>query len=106
APGALTAMLNYYRAEFRARLSGRQRDYGAQVRVPTLLIWGAQDTALGKELTYGTERYASNLTVRYIADASHWVQQDTPDAVNRELTAFLTGPKPEQLRGSDVASDL
>lgn len=105
-PGALTAMLNYYRAEFRARLAGRQREYGAQVRVPTLLIWGERDTALGKELTYGTQRYVSDLTVRYIPDASHWVQQDAPDAVNRELTAFLAGPKPEQLRASDIAGDL
>ena len=28
------------------------------------MIWGEQDTALGKELTYGTEAYVPNLTLQ------------------------------------------
>ncbi|HEX5660588.1 MAG TPA: alpha/beta hydrolase [Polyangiales bacterium] len=104
-PGALTAMINYYRASGRQLLSNKRGTGVKKIRVPTLLIWGERDIALGKELTYGVDNYVSNLTVRYIADASHWVQQDAPDAVNRELTAWLGGPKPEQLRASDVASD-
>jgi pimeloyl-ACP methyl ester carboxylesterase len=105
-PGALTAMLNYYRAAARILMSRKPRGRGTKIRVPTLLIWGEQDRALGKELTYGTEKYVTDLTMRYIPDASHWVQQDTPEAVNRELAAFLGGPKPEQLRASDLASGL
>jgi pimeloyl-ACP methyl ester carboxylesterase len=104
-PGALTGMINYYRASGRALLKGEQR-HTSKIRVPSLLIWGERDLALGKELTYGTDRYVTDLTVRYIPDASHWVQQDTPEAVNRELAAFLGGPKPEQLRASDVNRDL
>lgn len=105
-PGALTAMINYYRALPRLYLAQPKRGRGVKIRVPTLVIWGEQDIALGKELTYGLERYVSDLSVRYIPDASHWVQQDAPEAVNHELTAFLGGPKPEQLRASDVASEL
>lgn len=101
-PGALTAMLNYYRAMFRTMLRGTGR-VGANIKVPTLLIWGEQDGALGKELTYGTERYVDNLTLRYIPDASHWVQQDAPDVVNELLREWLAEPKPEQLRAKDVA---
>ena len=99
--GALTAMINYYRAAFRAVLRGTVRR-GVKIKVPTLLVWGEQDIALGKELTYGTERYVDNLTVRYISDASHWVQQDAPETVNALLREWLAEPKPEQLRTKDV----
>ena len=101
-PGALTAMINYYRALFRTIVRGTGR-VGANIKVPTLLIWGEQDAALGKELTYGTERYVDNLTLRYIPDASHWVQQDTPETVNELLREWLAEPKPEQLRAKDIA---
>ena len=59
-PGALTAMINYYRANralFRQTRGGHARQSLTRtIDVPTLLIWGEADTALGKELTYGTER--------------------------------------------------
>jgi pimeloyl-ACP methyl ester carboxylesterase len=104
-PGALTAMINYYRAAARMLLSRKPLGGRTKIRVPTLLIWGEQDIALGKELTYGLDKYVADLTVRYIPDASHWVQQDTPEQVNELLTAFVGGPKPEQLRASDIAKD-
>lgn len=88
-PGALTAMLNYYRALVRG--GGRQRALGyPTIDPPTLLLWGEADSALGKETTYGTERYVPNLTVRYLPDVSHWVQQEAPEAVNAMLEAWLT----------------
>lgn|SRR5215471_5931893 len=88
-PGALTAMLNYYRAAGRSVLIHRQRDF-PRIDVPTLMIWGERDTALGKELTYGTDQYVSDLTVRYLADVSHWVQQEAPETVNAMLEAWLS----------------
>jgi pimeloyl-ACP methyl ester carboxylesterase len=59
------------------------------LQLPTLMIWGERDVALGKELTYGTERYVADLTVRYIPDAGHWVQQERPREVNRYMAEFL-----------------
>jgi epoxide hydrolase 4 len=89
-PGALTAMLNYYRALIRMR--GRNRRRGApRIEMPTLMIWGEVDTALGKELTYGTDRYVSNLTLRYLPNVSHWVQQEAPEVVNGMIEAWLLG---------------
>ena len=87
-PHALTSMLNYYRA---MPLNGRSLREAAtrKIEVPTLLIWGERDVALGKELSQGTDRYVRNLTVHYLPHASHWVQQDDPDGVNRALEAFL-----------------
>ncbi|MBP8292948.1 MAG: alpha/beta hydrolase, partial [Caldilineaceae bacterium] len=46
-PGAMTGMLNWYRAA--ARSFFRLGNLG-RIRVPTLMLWGAQDIALGREL--------------------------------------------------------
>ena len=54
-----------------------------------LMIWGENDAALGKELTYGTEAYVSDLQIKYIPNCSHWVQQEQPELVNRYMRKFL-----------------
>jgi len=88
-PGALTAMLNYYRALF--RFGRKQREYGHPViETPTLLLWGEEDIALCKETTYGTDRFVPNLTLHYLPNVSHWVQQEAPEKVNELLEAWLT----------------
>lgn len=85
-PGALTAMVNYYRAL--AQGGQLQQPWGV-LDVPTLLIWGEEDAALGKELTLGTEDYVSDLRLRYIPQCSHWVQQEQPRQVNTLMGNFL-----------------
>jgi pimeloyl-ACP methyl ester carboxylesterase len=89
-PGALTAMINYYRALVRGRRRTAARPM-TNISTPTLLLWGEADAALGKELTYGTEQYVPQLTLRYLPDVSHWVQQEAPETVNAMLQAWLTG---------------
>jgi pimeloyl-ACP methyl ester carboxylesterase len=103
-PGALTAMLNYYRALIRGL--GRNRRRGTpKIDIPTLMIWGEVDAALGKELTYGTDQYVSNLTLRYLPNVSHWVQQEAPEIVNGIIEAWLldkrhdAGGKPSMING-------
>jgi pimeloyl-ACP methyl ester carboxylesterase len=96
-PGALTAMFNYYRALVRGGSGNRQAALGYPViDTPTLMVWGEQDFALGKESTYGTERFVPNLTIRYLPNVSHWVQQEAPEVVNVMVEAWLTDrPVPE-----------
>ena len=94
-PGAMTAMVNYYRAAWKA---GKARMSPARntVEVPTLIVWGKEDTALEASLVPGTERFVPDLTVRYLPGVSHWVQQEAPETVNLMLEAWLTGrPVPE-----------
>lgn len=96
-PGALTAMINWYRAAFRFK---GMKDYTgldvALINTPTLIVWGEEDVALGKELTFGTDKFVNDLTVRYLPGVSHWVQQEAPETVNAMVEAFLTGsPVPE-----------
>lgn len=92
-PGALTAMLNYYRAAFWERPAPRERRKLERtvLDVPTLMIWGEHDSALGKELTYGTDTLVRDFTVRYLPDVSHWVQQEAPEIVNAIMAAWLCG---------------
>ena len=94
-PGALTAMLNWYRANGRhfGALGGPAPAASPIIDAPTLLIWGEEDTALGKETTLGTERFVSDLTVRYLPGVSHWVQQEAPEAVNEILESWLCAPR-------------
>jgi epoxide hydrolase 4 len=98
-PGALTAMVNYYRAWLpslrRNRLRGTPR-----IDTPTLMIWGEADAALGKELTYGTGEYVSQLTLRYLPNVSHWVQQEAPETVNGMIEAWLLGKNVPQAPGA------
>ena len=87
-PGARTAMLNYYRAIFRGMARIRRRG-APMIHTPTLMLWGEADAALGKELTYDTARHVSDLTLRYLPNVSHWVQQEAPETVNRMIEAWL-----------------
>jgi pimeloyl-ACP methyl ester carboxylesterase len=89
-PGALTAMVNYYRALLRGLRRIRARGM-PRIRVPVLMLWGEADAALGKELTYGTERYVEDLVLRYLPRVSHWVQQEAPETVNALMAAWLRG---------------
>jgi len=74
--------INWYRAAVRGR-GMRLPDPVPLITTPTILIWGEDDIALGKELTYGTDEYVQDLTVHYLPNTSHWVQQEEPEAVNR-----------------------
>ena len=84
--GALTATLNYYRNVWQQGLLSH--NWGI-LEVPTLMIWGEDDTALGKELTYGTEAYVRDFQIKYISNCSHWVQQEQPQLVNQYMREFL-----------------
>ncbi len=98
-PGALTAMVNYYRALVRGGGAARPRRQGYPViETPTLRIWGEDDIALTKASTFRTEEVVSDLTVRYLPRTSHWVQQEQPEVVNAMIGAFLTGATVPQMR--------
>jgi pimeloyl-ACP methyl ester carboxylesterase len=87
-PGALTAMLNYYRAALRQS----PRSVGARltpIEAPTLVIWGMRDRALGSELAEPPARWVPNARTEWIPDATHWVQHDAPERVNELLIEFL-----------------
>jgi pimeloyl-ACP methyl ester carboxylesterase len=84
-PGALTAMINYYRANFPGILDEPVN----VIATPTLMIWGEQDVALDITLTRGYGPLVKDFSLVTLPDASHWVQQDAPEAVNAALADWL-----------------
>jgi pimeloyl-ACP methyl ester carboxylesterase len=99
-------MINYYRAMMRGGAARQQALGFPLIETPTLMIWGEEDIALGKETTYGTEAHVRDLTLRYLPRVSHWVQQEAPEIVNAMLEAWLSGqrvPEAADLRREGVA---
>lgn len=90
-PGAATAALNYYRAMLSSLTRKPPRDAWRKstVSMPTLVLWGMDDVALGPKLLNGLESVVADVKVVRIDDCSHWVMSEQPDVVNREILAFL-----------------
>jgi pimeloyl-ACP methyl ester carboxylesterase len=86
-PGALTAALNYYRAAL--RFPGDLYRDPQTIEAPTLVVWGDHDPFLSRRLSEGLERWAPNLRVVHLAEAAHFVQNESPERVNQELIEFL-----------------
>jgi pimeloyl-ACP methyl ester carboxylesterase len=85
-PGALTGMLNWYRAG--ARIPGSPPK-SRTIAPPTLLIWGERDRVLGPELAQPSIDRCEWGQLERIPEAGHWVQDDCPGKVNALLLAFL-----------------
>lgn len=93
----LSGALNYYRAS--PLRPPRSEDAAAaaitlpasmlEILVPTLVLWGMQDIALPPGLIDGLENYIPDLTLKRIAEASHWLVHEQPDLVAQHLSAFL-----------------
>jgi len=86
-PGALTAMLNWYRAAF--RWGQRKMVSPARIRVPTLMLWGRNDMALSSEMAQPSIELCDRGQLVFFENASHWIQHDEKDEVNRLLIEFL-----------------
>jgi len=85
-PGALTAMLNWYRAAARYQMPDMK---DALIRVPTLMMWGMKDVALSHRLARPSMDYCEEGNLILFPEATHWVQLDEADSVNHYLADFL-----------------
>jgi pimeloyl-ACP methyl ester carboxylesterase len=85
-PGALTGMLNWYRA---MTIPSKKVRENARVKVKTLLIWGERDHALGKELAKPSIDLCDEGELAFIRNGSHWVLHERPDRVNQLMLDFL-----------------
>ena len=88
-PGALTAMLNYYRANVLSRFmkpSGIEK----KITVPTLFVYGQQDTAIIPESVRGVGDVIDAKFEQFLVPtAAHWIQQEIPNEINDILLEFL-----------------
>lgn len=85
-PGALTAMLNWYRAAVRHQ--ARAVELG-RIRVPTLMVWGVNDIALDRKMAQPSIDLCDEGRLIFLETATHWVQHEEPETVNRLLIEFF-----------------
>jgi pimeloyl-ACP methyl ester carboxylesterase len=88
-PGALTASLNWYRANLAPRMPGLPRELPL-VLAPTLGIWSTNDHYLDGERMKMSDRFVKG-PWRYeqIDGASHWIPLDAAERLNQLLTEWL-----------------
>jgi epoxide hydrolase 4 len=84
-PGALTGMINWYRAAFRYRAKFSDRT----VRVPTRILWGMHDAFLMAEMAQDSLRYCTDAELIQFPDATHWLQHEEPARVSELLIDFF-----------------
>ena len=77
--GAISAMMNWYRASLRNPPS---RQSTIRVTVPTVLIWGVLDTFLKREMAQPSIGLCDNGRVIFIENATHWVHHEEANRVN------------------------
>jgi pimeloyl-ACP methyl ester carboxylesterase len=88
-PGALTAGLNWYRANPLHRAATGMRPFPA-VAAPTLGLWSTRDDYLSEDsMLRSAEQVTGPWRYERIEGASHWLQLDAPDRVNELLLEFL-----------------
>lgn len=85
-PGAIGAMLGWYRAAVRhpPRLPRDPR-----VAVPTLMLWGARDVALSRAMARPSIDLCNRGRLVMFEEATHWVQHEEAERVNGLLIDFL-----------------
>ncbi len=87
-PGALRAALNWYRAfEFRSL------DPLAKIKPPTLLLWGREDRAFGRDATIRTANHMDGPYRLQTVEAGHFLMLEVPDLIAEEVLAHLKGWK-------------
>jgi len=84
-PGALTAMLNYYRA---VRLRRPERPPAAIIP-PVLVLWGRDDAFLEQGLAEAALKTCDDGRLLVVPDAGHWPHLEQPAAVNAAILDFL-----------------
>ena len=85
-PGAMTSMINWYRAIM--RYQSKMKDE-SRIKVPTLMMWGTKDFALSHRMARPSMDYVDEGNLILFPEATHWVHLDAAEEVNHYLIDFL-----------------
>ncbi|HZY17970.1 MAG TPA: alpha/beta fold hydrolase [Ramlibacter sp.] len=83
-PGALTAMLNWYRA-----LAFDPPTPARPIDLPVTILWGEQDRFLDRGLADAALALCRQGELVPFPNATHWLHHEEPDEVNRQLLKAL-----------------
>jgi pimeloyl-ACP methyl ester carboxylesterase len=87
-PGRLTAALNYYRANLGRGRSWEDVTEVGPITMPTTLLWGDQDPALGRTAVEATGKHVKGpYRLEVLEGAGHWLQFERPTEVSLALAA-------------------
>jgi pimeloyl-ACP methyl ester carboxylesterase len=95
-PDALTAGLNWYRANFSPEMFGQDNPTPLPpVGCPVMGIWASGDVALGEAQMLASSKHVTG-PWRYerLDGVGHWIPLEAPDRLNRLLTDFITASSP------------
>ena len=90
--GALTGMVNWYRAAMRRGLRSAfrgRKSPARRVHVPTMMLWGKRDVALSSEMAQPSIDLCDQGTLTFFDKSTHWVQHDASEQVNQKLIEFM-----------------
>jgi pimeloyl-ACP methyl ester carboxylesterase len=101
-PGALTAMINWYRAaDFVVPEVGEKAHkplwtHGPfpKLKMPVLVIWGLKDTALLPVQLEGLDDLIENLRIVVEPDAGHFIPWEKPEVVTSAIRNFIAEAPP------------
>ena len=84
-PGALTAMLNYYRALRDRGASGEP----ARLTPPTLILWAGDDSFLERHVAEAGLALCDRGRLKIVEGASHWLHLEQPERINAAVVDFF-----------------
>ncbi|HUC27628.1 MAG TPA: alpha/beta hydrolase [Streptosporangiaceae bacterium] len=107
-PGALTAAMNWYRANCQPTYDLNGNRAVPPVAAPTMALIGGRDTGFTEEAMRDSERYVTGeWKFELVEEAGHWVPIDVPDRVTDLLLGwFGTSGKPVATASMAEAADL
>jgi pimeloyl-ACP methyl ester carboxylesterase len=105
-PGALTAALNWYRANLHPQRLVDEAPTFPPIDKPVMGIWGARDAALSEEsMTDSAGQVSGPWRYQRFDDAGHWIPIEQPEKLNRLLLEFFARePRPPRLQPDIRAS--
>ena len=88
--GALTGMLNWYRAALLRPSKLALDPEASRVKVPALLIWGKNDQFVDEGMARESLQDRDDGHLEMFQTATHWVQHEEPARVNNLLSQFFS----------------
>ena len=87
--GALTAMLNWYRAALTRPSKLTFDSKASHVKVPTLLVWGKEEQFAVQGMARESLQHCDDRRLEVFDVASHWIQHEQPSRLNNLLSEFF-----------------
>jgi len=88
-PGAMTGMINWYRALMRHSRS----TISAKIQMPTIILWGQQDAFISYEMAPLSVDLCEEGQLITFEDATHWVLYDESEATSKHLIQHFSEDK-------------